>query len=217
MGARSAKKIDVRVISATNMDLRGLIAQNKFREDLYFRIGVLHMVIPPLSKRIDDIPVLAAYFLAQIARIEGGAEKKFDGPALAYLRTTAFPGNVRQMRSLVYRLYVLFDKEIITQEDVLKLMDHKDRGCAPGGSAAAFDMVLSPLVAATTMHYNTVKRAFERQYLGAQLEKHGSNITRTAKAIGLLPNALSRKLKELGITVPRGGPHRPSEAADTDR
>ena len=215
VGARTSRKIDVRIIAATNMDIKTLIGQNRFREDLFFRISILHIAVPPLSSRLDDIPVLASYFLSQIANDEGGREKKFDDAALFFLRSMPLPGNVRQLRSLVYRLYVLFDKDTLGREDVQSVANEPSDGENTDMGRDSF--ILTDAFARRTMPFGKVKELFERQYLSEQLALHGANVTRTAQALSLQPSALSRKLKELGITVQRSQTVPPRPASSRDR
>jgi transcriptional regulator with GAF, ATPase, and Fis domain/serine/threonine protein kinase len=204
VGGSHPRKVNVRVVAATNNDIASLVTQNKFRQDLFFRLSVLNLVIPALSQRPDDIPVLASYFLGSIANAEGGREKRFDDPALLALRKMPFQGNVRELKNLVHRLYVTYDKEIITADDVV-------HGTTEGRSAEGVKQEyhdseegLSLSFFTKTQPYRIVKEEFEKQYLRIQLKKHESNLTRTAKALGLLPSALSRKLKELSVPLSSG-------------
>jgi transcriptional regulator with GAF, ATPase, and Fis domain/serine/threonine protein kinase/tetratricopeptide (TPR) repeat protein len=204
IGGSQPRKVNVRVVAATNSDIAGLVAQNKFRQDLFFRLSVLNLVIPSLSQRPDDIPVLASYFLSSIANAEGGREKRFDDPALLLLREMEFQGNVRQLKNLVHRLYVTYDKELITADDIVQSTAENrgtERDEQPGATSEAS---LPQSFFQATKPYRIIKEEFEKQYLRIQLKKHGSNLTRTAKALDLLPSALSRKLKDLGIGVNSG-------------
>jgi transcriptional regulator with GAF, ATPase, and Fis domain/serine/threonine protein kinase len=214
VGGSSPRKVDVRVVAATNRDIGLLISEEKFRQDLFFRLNVLNLVIPPLSKRPDDVPVLAAFFLSSIANAEGGREKRFDEAALLSLRKMAFEGNVRQLKNIVYRLYVACDKDVITGEDV--------RQCLPGGMPSGAGEETAAVTDAraagsrsffeTTMPFSQAKERFEKKYFHVQLLKHESNLTRTAQALELLPSALSRKLKDLGIKLTKGQKKQNAEA-----
>lgn len=199
VGGSQPRIVNVRVVAATNNDIASLVTRNKFRQDLFFRLSVLNIVVPPLSQRTDDIPVLASYFLSSVANAEGGREKRFDDRALLSFRDMSFQGNVRQLKNLVHRLYVTYDKEIITADDVRKSMADGDERVSSGS-----EETLSGSFFQTTRPYRLIKEEFEKQYLRVQLKKHESNLTRTAKALGLLPSALSRKLKELDIKVNDG-------------
>jgi transcriptional regulator with GAF, ATPase, and Fis domain len=207
VGGTQPRRVDVRVVAATNKDVSRLVNENKFRQDLFFRLGVLTLVVPPLSRRPGDIPVLAAYFLSSVANAEGGREKRFDDAALLTLRKMTFQGNVRQLKSLVHRLYINVDKEIIGADDVGKCLSEGNRPEARETSLGFLEpeSVVSRSFLESTMPYNQVKEQFERHYLSGQLRKHDGNLTRTAQALGLLPSALSRKLKDLGVSVVKSG------------
>jgi transcriptional regulator with GAF, ATPase, and Fis domain/tetratricopeptide (TPR) repeat protein len=203
VGGAAPRPVDVRVVAATNRSLPLLVSEGTFRQDLFFRLGVLTLAVPSLSCRPGDIPVLATYFLASVANAEGGREKRFDDNALVALSKMPFEGNVRQLKNLVYQLYVGVDGEIITAGDVVQCeKDERQQPAADdAGTISDLDSGLPRGFLEKTMPFGDMKELFERRYLNVQLEKHDFSLTLTSKALGLLPSSLSRKLKDLGISV----------------
>lgn len=118
IGSNEKIKVDVRVISATNKNLEELIKENKFREDLYFRLNVFPIYIPPLRERKEDIGILAHYFLSEISNREGNLTKNFSKKALAKLKTYLFKGNIRELQNIVERAYIMADEEVIKEDEV---------------------------------------------------------------------------------------------------
>ncbi len=212
VGGSRPLKVNVKVICATNKNLAQLVRDGRFRQDLFFRLNVLHLQIPALLERRDDIPVLASYFLARIANQEGGREKYFDDGALIFLKNLDLPGNVRELRNLIHRVYLSTEKDVVTREDIencrLQKDGHPSVVFEGSGEAlyrpAAADGGASDALAAffqQTQPFREVKTLFETRYLAAQLKKHNYNVSQTAKSLGLQPSALFRKLKSLDIQV----------------
>jgi two-component system nitrogen regulation response regulator NtrX len=198
-------KVDVRVVSATSRDLTGEISAGRFREDLYYRLNVVPVRLPPLSERREDIAELVQYFLARYA-----AERRVPAPvlsddAMAALQTYDWPGNVRQLRNVVERTLILAPSE---QIGVIGLdMLPPEIAAEPGKLApgqAARSIMGTPL--------REAREAFEREYLRAQVRRFSGNISRTAAFIGMERSALHRKLKALGLSDEPGEDE--SEAAD---
>ena len=186
-------RVDVRVISATSRDLTDEIRAGRFREDLYHRLAVVPVEVPPLDARREDIPLLVSHFTDRLAEREGLARRPMTPEALTLLQTLDWPGNVRQLRNLVERLLIIADGQQIDVTDVLP--DGGESGS--GGSLAA--MVAS-------LPLREAREVFEREYLIAQINRFGGNISRTAHFVGMERSALHRKLKSLGVsTTSRGG------------
>ena len=186
IGSVQRIKVDVRVIAATNKDLPAAIRSGEFREDLYFRLNVIPIFVPPLRDRQDDIPLLAEFFMAGFAQEYGRRAKAFDPASMALLRGYAWPGNVRELRNLVERIAIMARGEIITAEDLAFLGSHG--GTAPAAMAAA---VIEPL--------HDARDRFERDYiLRALAEQHG-NMSRTAEVLGVERSNLYRKMRAFGI------------------
>jgi two-component system nitrogen regulation response regulator NtrX len=183
------------VICATNKDLGARVREGAFRQDLYFRLNVLHLHIPALRERQEDIPVLADYFLSQVVNREGGREKYFDDEALLYLQNRDFPGNVRELRNLVHRAYLSTTGDVISRPDIERQsLEQKISSSDQESLESLFDK---------TMPLKELKELFEMRYLTAQLKKHRYNVSQTARSLDVQPSALFRKLKSLNIKVDR--------------
>jgi two-component system nitrogen regulation response regulator NtrX len=190
-GARWVR-VDVRVISATSRDLAAEIAAGRFREDLYYRLNVVPVRLPPLSERREDVAELARYYLARYA-----AERRLPTPilsddALAALQTYDWPGNVRQLRNVIERTMILAPVDRIAQIDIDMLpaeITAEPSRLVPG--QAVRSIMGTPL--------REAREAFEREYLRAQIRRFSGNISRTAAFIGMERSALHRKLKALGL------------------
>ncbi|MBW8843173.1 MAG: sigma-54-dependent Fis family transcriptional regulator [Sphingomonadales bacterium] len=193
VGGTRTVKVDVRVVSATARDLQGEIAEGRFREDLYYRLNVVPVAIPPLADRREDIPALVDHFVAHYA-----AERRVPTPevaddAMVALQSYEWPGNVRQLRNVVERTIILAPGDRIGRIDVDLLPAEVLGGAGEGAGASA--MMGAPL--------REARETFEREYLKVQIRRFSGNISRTATFIGMERSALHRKLKLLGITDSR--------------
>jgi two-component system nitrogen regulation response regulator NtrX len=188
VGGNQTKKIDVRIIAATNRNLPKMVEEGLFREDLYYRLNVVPIISPPLRQRKSDIPLLIDHFAKEMALELAQKPKHFAEDALALLMDYDFPGNVRELRNIIERIYLLTDKEETTAEELRRLLSIKD---LKQKNAVDFWQ--------ETAEFREKRREFERRYLGEQLEKYEGNISKTAEALGLQQGNLSRKLAELGI------------------
>ena len=192
VGGTRAIKVDVRVVSATARDLSGEIAAGRFREDLYYRLNVVPVRLPPLAERREDIPHLAEYFLARLA-----AERRVKTPAItpdaiAALQAFSWPGNVRQLRNIVERTLILAPTNSTDRIDLEHLppeLTAEPARLLP--DQAARSIMGTPL--------REAREAFEREYLKVQIRRFSGNISRTAAFIGMERSAHHRKLKALGI------------------
>jgi two-component system nitrogen regulation response regulator NtrX len=192
VGGNRPVKVDVRVLSATSRNLSEEIAAGRFREDLYYRLNVVPVRMPPLRERREDIPELANHFIARFA-----AERRIPTPnlsdeAMAALQAHDWPGNVRQLRNIMERTIILApgDRVSCIEVDLLpsEIMDNQG---AVGLSTATMAIMGSPL--------REARESFEREYLKIQIRRFSGNISRTASFIGMERSALHRKLKALGI------------------
>lgn len=188
VGGNQTKKIDVRIIAATNRNLPEMIEKGLFREDLYYRLNVVPITSPPLRQRKSDIPLLIDHFAKEMALELAQKPKRFEADALQLLMDYDFPGNVRELRNIIERIYLLTDREEPTAEELRRLIAIKDLG---EKDAANFW--------SETIDFREKRREFERRYLEKQLGKHDGNISRTAEALGMQQGNLSRKLAELDI------------------
>jgi two-component system nitrogen regulation response regulator NtrX len=174
---------DARILSATNKDLPDQIRRGAFREDLYFRLAVVPIQVPPLRERTDDIPLMAAHFLTEASRQFGTRPKRIAPEAVAAFQSYSWPGNVRELKNLLERLLILSPDEEIGVEDL------------PFSAAPHSLPVNAPLKAA--------REDFEKRYILAALKRHRGNITHAAEALQLERSHLHRKLKGYGIEVER--------------
>ena len=183
-GSRSIR-VDVRVISATNRDLVAAVAANTFREDLYFRLAVIPLRVPPLRERISDLPALVAHFLEAVAHEMGRRAPVFSAGALETLARHPFPGNVRELRNLVERLVIMNPGARIGSEHVTAAL--------PVASMVANPAPLLPTALAEAV------REFERRHIEAALAAEDGNRTRAAARLGLERSHLYKKLRQLGL------------------
>jgi two-component system nitrogen regulation response regulator NtrX len=192
VGGTAKVRVDLRVISSTTRDLAGEIAAGRFREELYHRLNVVPIEVPPLEDRREDIPELAQHFIAMFNAEQGLTLRELGEDAVAMLQTMSWPGNVRQLRNMIERVLILGDGTgPIEARDLPSPSE--------GQSDENGDMSLSGTIA--TMPLREAREAFEREYLLTQINRFGGNISRTAEFVGMERSALHRKLKSLGVVT----------------
>ena len=187
VGSGRPVEVDVRVVAATHRDLEEEVRRGRFREDLYYRLKVVEIELPPLRERPEDLPALVEHLLSQLAQRLGRPVKPIRPEALACLARHAWPGNVRELRNVVEQAAVLAAGDAIEETD-LGLAAPSERAPASGGPAASF----------SEAKRHAVER-FERDYLLAALRANGGNVSRTAAAIGMVRQSLQQKIRELGL------------------
>ncbi|MEI2263015.1 sigma-54 dependent transcriptional regulator [Stenotrophomonas indicatrix] len=193
VGAPSEEPVDVRILSATHRDLAELVEDGRFRHDLYYRINVIELRVPPLRERRQDLPALAASILARLARSHGRATPLLAPSALDALAQYGFPGNVRELENILERALALAEEDRIGADD-LRLPQHAPR--SPGSAAHAEAVVdLHPGSAALPSYIEQL----ERSAIQRALEENRWNKTRTAAQLGITFRALRYKLKKLGM------------------
>jgi two-component system nitrogen regulation response regulator NtrX len=198
VGGQRPVKVDVRVLSATSRNLQDEIAAGRFREDLFYRLNVVPVRLPPLRERREDIPELVSHFLARFAAERRMPELRISEEAMAALQAHEWPGNVRQLRNIIERTIILAPGDRVSCIDVdLLPAEILDNQSAMGGSTTAMTIMGSPL--------REARESFEREYLKIQIRRFSGNISRTASFIGMERSALHRKLKALGIGDKRDG------------
>ncbi len=198
IGGQRPVKVDVRVLSATSRNLSDEIAAGRFREDLFYRLNVVPVRIPPLRERREDIPEMVAYFLARFAAERHMATPSISEEAMAALQAHDWPGNVRQLRNIIERTIILAPGDRVACIDVdLLPQEILENQTAMGGPSAAVAIMGSPL--------REARESFEREYLKIRIRRFSGNISRTASFIGMERSALHRKLKALGIGEKREG------------
>ena len=196
VGGQRMVKVDVRVVSATARDLTLEIAEGRFREDLYYRLNVVPVVIPPLCDRREDIPPLVDHFVAHYASQRRVPTPEVASDAMVALQSYEWPGNVRQLRNVVERTIIMAPGNRIGRID-LDLLPAEVLGAPDAGEGGFGGNVVmgAPL--------REARETFEREYLRVQIRRFSGNISRTASFIGMERSALHRKLKILGITETR--------------
>jgi two-component system, NtrC family, nitrogen regulation response regulator NtrX len=191
-GGTTKISVDVRIVSSTARNLEEEIAEGRFREDLYHRLSVVPIRVPPLSERREDIPELIDYFMDQISAATGLPKRQIGQDAMAVLQSHVWPGNVRQLRNNVERVMILAGggPEVIITADMLPQDVGSMVPAMPTSNNGEHIMGL-PL--------REAREVFERDYLMAQISRFSGNISRTAEFVGMERSALHRKLKALGV------------------
>ena len=191
VGGTQRIRVDVRVLAATNKDLLAEIRAGRFREDLYFRLNVIPIFVPPLRDRQDDIPLLADHFMALMAAEYGRRPKRLAPEAIGRLQQYAWPGNVRELRNVIERLIIMVPGDTITAQD-LAFLGHDD--------------VREPQRATDpSVPLAEARERFERDYILQALAAQNGNISRTAEVLGVERSNLYKKMKAFGIAPSREG------------
>jgi two-component system nitrogen regulation response regulator GlnG len=212
VGGRNPIRTDVRIVAATNRDLRQLIQQGAFREDLFYRLNVVPLRLPPLRERSEDVPDLARHFLRR-AEEEGLPAKHFDATAIDLLKQYRWPGNVRELENLLRRVVVLYAGDEIPAEVVAAEL----RGAAPAYSGENTTDTLSAIVERYLNQefvangglpppglYDRILHEIERPLISMCLAATRGNQIRAAQVLGLNRNTLRKKIRELGLDVIKG-------------
>jgi two-component system nitrogen regulation response regulator NtrX len=187
VGGKETIRVDVRVLAASNQNLREQIAAGRFREDLFYRLSVIPIEVPPLRQRKEDIPLLVEHFIRLFSGENGKRPKTISVEALAYFLSYDWPGNVRELRNMVERLVIMAPRDVIGPEDLPPPLRPRDAGAA--GEESQKERTLKE-----------ARESFERAYILAELRGHDWNMTRTAEKLGIERSHLYRKLKAYGIT-----------------
>ena len=193
VGGSNRIKVDARVLAATNKDLTGEIRAGRFREDLYFRLNVVPIFVPPLRDRQEDIPLFADHFMALLAREYGRRPKTFESDALVALRQYPWPGNVRELRNVIERLMIMVPGDRISSRDLTFL----DQSQTAESRGTAIALSSAPL--------HEARDQFERDYILRALAAQQGNISRTAEVLGIERSNLYRKMRSFGIAPSRRG------------
>ncbi|HKE88267.1 MAG TPA: sigma-54 dependent transcriptional regulator [Vicinamibacterales bacterium] len=193
VGGSTRIRVDARVLAATNKDLPSEIRTGRFREDLYFRLNVVPIFVPPLRERVEDVPLLADHFMAMLAREYGRRPKVFDSDAVLTLQRYAWPGNVRELRNLVERLMIMVPGDRVSSRDLLFLESSGPRSTA--ALTTAKPAILTPL--------HDARDEFEKQYILRALAAQQGNMSRTAEVLGVERSNLYRKMRAFGIMPAR--------------
>lgn len=185
VGAKSSIKCDVRIIASTSKNLEDEVRAGRFREDLYYRLNVVPFVLPPLRQRIEDLPALVDHFGDQFVHQGGFTRKEFSEQAMEAMRTYEWPGNIRELRNFVERIYILTPGEFVDLHDVR----FAGLGAGPDEPAGSTE----------GMNFRDARARFEKEFLLKKIQENNGNISRTAEMIGLERSYLHRKIKSYGI------------------
>lgn len=185
LGDSRPRKVDVRVVSATNRDLREMVAERTFREDLFYRINLITIHLPALRKRKGDIPLLARYFADKQSEMNGLPVVRFSADALAFLQKLPYPGNIRELKNLVERTILVSGKFVLDASDF-------EAQCAQAPSAQASSV--------SSLEGMTLDE-LERQTILQALKTHAGNLSHVAAALGISRAALYRRLEKYGIPI----------------
>ena len=202
VGGRDEVAIDARIICATNKDLAPMIAAGQFREDLYYRINVVPIDLPPLRVRSDDIAALARHFLAQAAT-EGLPRRHITPEAIDILQNQKWRGNVRELRNFIYRLALLARDDVVDVAALLPMLSQATRNDEPNPQALSLDTAVCQWLAETNPQngsiYDQALAAFERPLFIEILQKTGGNQLRAAQLLGINRNTLRKRLGDLAL------------------
>ncbi|MBW8811237.1 MAG: sigma-54-dependent Fis family transcriptional regulator, partial [Lysobacter sp.] len=208
VGAQAELVVDVRILSATHKDLAALVADGRFRQDLYYRINVIELRVPPLRERLDDLPGLASKILHRLAGNQGRPVPRLGEDALEALRAYGFPGNVRELENILERALALAEGEVLNASDLRlprlstqppPLPAHATHAGGASPQPGAVDpRTLNPRDTATSALPSYIEE-IERAAIQQALQENRYNKTRTAAALGITFRALRYKLKKLGI------------------
>ena len=199
LGSTETRLVDVRVVAATHRDLHAAVAAGRFREDLYYRLNVVQIELPPLRERREDIGLLAEYFLDRIASRQGRPRPEFTPEARALLERYDYPGNVRELENAIEHAVAVSDGPVISEMDLpLSIREPRllaerasDGGAVPAGAAAR--------VAASDRDGWSLAEV-EKEHIRRVLVRHGGNATMAARQLGISRTTLWRKLREYGLS-----------------
>ncbi|HSO71571.1 MAG TPA: sigma-54 dependent transcriptional regulator, partial [Thermodesulfobacteriota bacterium] len=195
VGGGKTIMVDVRVIAATNKDLEQEITLGNFREDLYYRLNVIPLEVPPLRERKEDLPELIEEFLKEYALKTGTDKKNLDPRSYELMREYDWPGNVRELKNLIERVVIMTPGAIIAADDLPGHLTKKLGAESPDADGPAF---------LREKDFKEAKIRFEREFIVRKLQEHQGNITQTAEALGIERSHLHKKIKAYGIKLDNG-------------
>ena len=190
VGGEESISVDVRVISATNKDIRAQIKAGKFREDLFFRINVVPITVPPLRDRIEDMPELVDYFMEKFKRPSAQEPKTVSPEGMKILCGYHWPGNIRELKNFVERVNIMAEEPMISASSVKSFLGAVPQEETNGALASYSGMTLAD-----------ARDNFERDLISAKLRENGGNISRAAESLGVYASNLHSKMKKLNITA----------------
>ena len=190
VGGEESLTVDVRVISATNKDIRAEIARGRFREDLFFRINVVPILVPPLRERLEDLPALVAYFMEKFKRPSAQEPRTVSPEGMRALGGYHWPGNIRELKNFVERVNIMTEEAVISAASVKSFLGAAAPAESSNGISAYEGMTLAK-----------ARDDFERELIAARLRENGGNVSRTADALGVYASNLHSKMKKLKMTT----------------
>jgi Nif-specific regulatory protein len=207
VGGTQTIKTDVKIITATNLELEKAIEEGTFREDLFYRLNIIPLMLPPLRDRKDDIPLLAEHFIRKICKDLGVDTKRLEPGVLDLFLRYNWPGNIRELEATLHRAIVMSNDDTITRNDFYGLFTDITAGSVPdlvGGPMPMPNSLLNPMVAKmeiTSEVYDEVMSSVDRQLIERALETSGGRIREAARRLGLARNTLKSKIQKYNISV----------------
>ncbi|TVQ36662.1 MAG: sigma-54-dependent Fis family transcriptional regulator [Spirochaetaceae bacterium] len=192
VGGEESISVDVRLIAATNKDIQHEIGAGRFREDLFFRLNVIPIQVPPLRERTEDLPALIGFFMQKFRPSADTPLKTVDSRAMQLLKEYDWPGNVRELKNFIERVTIMSDEELLTAELIRFFLGEP----TPRRRADDLDEY-------GEMGLSEARESFEKRYIMQKLQEHGNNISRTAQALGVYPSNLHGKIRKFGIRIER--------------
>lgn len=196
VGGTKLLKVDVRVLAASNKDLEKEIDKGQFREDLYYRLNVVPIVVPPLRERREDIPALVQHFMKLHAEEQGLRMKDVSPEAMGVFQQYEWPGNIRELRNLIERLMIMVPGFVIEAPQATLSLQGRTTGAVPTNTASA-----TPLLSKSYDSLRDARNAFEKEYINRKLREHHWNISRTADDLKIERSHLHRKIKLLDVEM----------------
>ncbi|HEU5092555.1 MAG TPA: sigma-54 dependent transcriptional regulator [Nitrospira sp.] len=196
VGGTKLMKVDVRVLAASNKDLEKEIGKGQFRDDLYYRLNVVPIVVPPLRERREDIPALVQHFMKMHVEEQGLRMKEVSSEAMTVFQHYEWPGNIRELRNLIERLMIMVPGFVIDASQAALSLQGRTAGVAPTGNQAA-----NPLLTKFYDSLRDARNAFEKEYISRKLREHHWNISRTAEDLKIERSHLHRKIKLLDVEM----------------
>ncbi len=202
LGSYQLRKVDVRIIAATNKELRTEIEEQRFRPDLYFRLNVVPIKVPPLRERLEDIPLLVKYFASRLQMNMASAAKVIDPGAYRVLQSYPWPGNIRELKNIVERLMIMVNRDIVMPTDVTEVLSLSQIQTMPPTKDDYAQLSMHNPVYQPNTSLSGMVDAAEAQCIQTALEKNGWNIRQTAEALEVERSNLYKKMRKYNIERP---------------
>ncbi len=199
VGGIKTLHVDVRLIAATNRDLKALIAEGRFREDLYYRLAVVPIELPPLRERREDVPLLVAHFVEKYDRRLGKRVERVEDEAMQILMGYHWPGNIRELENLMERSVLFADGPVILASSLPESLRERAPGAPPIAAIGPLGAIAAPSGASMKEIVRHAQAELERELIARALEETGGNVTRAAKRLQISRKSLQIKMKELGL------------------